>query len=243
MSFSISAIKKNAINAIFDRKNRVLLSAGVFWILTYGLMILYSGLSGYTTYATAVYNALLNSGYDAALSLNWPDTGTVAILLALVCMAMHLILAQGFRGYCLMALRGEEVKFRDIFNCFNFPVKILVIKLLQYFAVWLGSMCFVVPGILAYYSFRLAIYILYDHPEYSAIACLLESFRMMRGKRLSLFMLDLSMLGWFVAREIVALFIIPFVDIWVVPYRYTVLAGFYDHLVALENRPDDIASI
>ena len=52
------------------------------------------------------------------------------------------------------------------------------------------------PGIIAAYRYRQAIYLLIDHPEMSVMDCIRESKRMMAGHKWELFVLDLSFIGW-----------------------------------------------
>lgn len=76
--------------------------------------------------------------------------------------------------------------------------------------------------LLASYRYRLAEFILLDHPEFTAGQCLSLSRMAMKGRKWELFKLDLSFLGW------ILLSIIPFVELWVRPYRAAAVAGWYD---------------
>ena len=79
-----------------------------------------------------------------------------------------------------------------------------------------------------YRRYRLALYILIDHPEKTVIQCIRESKEMMRGHKAELFRLDLSMIGWLLLDMFV-----PFAAVWTAPYTNTVWAMYYE---ALSNR-------
>lgn len=90
--------------------------------------------------------------------------------------------------------------------------------------------------LLAFYRYRLADYLMLDHPEYSAVQCLSLSRMAMRGHNGELFRLDLSFLGWWL------LSLIPFVGLWVRPYAAATVAGWYDERLPafweeVKNRP------
>ena len=103
-------------------------------------------------------------------------------------------------------------------------VKTMFLKKL-YVALW--SLLLVVPGIVAAYRYRQALYLLLDHPEKSAWQCLRESSALMSGHKWELFVLDLSFLGWALLSAMFA----P-VSIWLDPYRAITNAGFYNRLIA-----------
>lgn len=74
----------------------------------------------------------------------------------------------------------------------------------------------------------MALYIMLDNPQLSALDCIRASKQMMDGRKGELFVLDLSFLGWY----LLALF--PFVTIWVTPYTSITEVNFY---LALRDMP------
>lgn len=76
--------------------------------------------------------------------------------------------------------------------------------------------------LLASYRYRLAEFILLDHPEFTAGQCLSLSRMAMKGRKWELFKLDVSFLGWFL------LSLIPFVGLWVRAYHSAASAGWYE---------------
>jgi hypothetical protein len=66
-----------------------------------------------------------------------------------------------------------------------------------------------------------------DHPEYTAKQCIDESRRLMRGKKMKLFLLDLSFIGW----DLVGLLCCCVGALWSSAYMNTARAEFYCDLV------------
>ena len=75
------------------------------------------------------------------------------------------------------------------------------------FFIFLWSMLFVVPGIIAYYRYRFALYNLYDNPGLNIMEALEMSKQQTRGWKLELLKLDLSYLGWMVLSLLPALYV------------------------------------
>ena len=105
--------------------------------------------------------------------------------------------------------------------------RVLWLGILEGLLIFLWSLLLVVPGIVAAYRYRQALYLLLDHPEKSAWQCLRESGALMSGHKWELFVLDLSFLGWAMLSAMFA----P-VSIWLDPYRAITNAGFYNRLIA-----------
>ena len=104
----------------------------------------------------------------------------------------------------------------------------IVLQILSGIFIFLWSLLLVVPGIIAAYRYRQAIYILIDHPEMSVLECISESKRLMKGHKWELFVLDLSFIGWMIlsAPPVLGLF----VSIYTTPYTGLTYALYYEAL-------------
>lgn len=96
-------------------------------------------------------------------------------------------------------------------------------------ALW--TLLFVIPGIVKSYAYSMAYYIKLDHPEYNWKQCLDESQVMMKGYKMTLFVQDLSFLGWL----IVGSFVFGIGTLWVAPYMQATRAQFYNALVGWQE--------
>lgn len=110
---------------------------------------------------------------------------------------VSLVLGSGFTLYCMAIRRGERAEFLALFDGFSVAGKIILLNLLQSLLIGLWSMLFLVPGIVAFYRYRFALYNLYENPHISALEALDMSKRQTQGYKMQLFQLDLSYLGWF----------------------------------------------
>jgi len=105
-------------------------------------------------------------------------------------------LTYGFHLYMSNFVRTSERKIETIFEGFKEFVDNLITGVLQtvYIALW--SLLFVVPGIIAAYSYACTFYIKAAMPELSPSECLAKSKEVMDGYKMKLFLLDLSFIGW-----------------------------------------------
>ena len=106
------------------------------------------------------------------------------------------VLAAGFVMYCMRIYRRERVEYVDIFDGFSFVVKVLGLYFLMVVLIALWSILFVIPGVIAAYRYRFAIYNLYEDPRISPFEALRRSKRQTVGYKMQLFLLDISFLGW-----------------------------------------------
>ena len=80
--------------------------------------------------------------------------------------------------------------------------------------------------------FSVAYNIGYDHPELSSKECVNKSADLMNGNRGSLFLLELSFIGW----AILACFTFGIGLLWLAPYMQVALVCFYDRLYMPEAK-------
>lgn len=146
-----------------------------------------------------------------ALKGNWQ----LAILITLVCgiieflgniehigLAITLLIAlpmsMSYTECFLKIFNKEECQIKDIFSCFSKEKysKYMTVSLLVGIFTFLWSLLFVIPGIIKYYSYSMSQFIALEHPEMGANECIDASKSLMKGKKLDLFLLDLSFIGW-----------------------------------------------
>lgn len=89
--------------------------------------------------------------------------------------------------------------------------------------VFIGTILFVIPGIIVGIMFSQANYILAENPDKSAMECIKESARMMKGHKFDYFVLELSFIGW----SILCVLSLGIGFLWLVPYFEITLTNFY----------------
>ena len=82
------------------------------------------------------------------------------------------------------------------------------------------------PGIIAYYRYSQAFYILAENPEKGIMDCINESKAMMYGHKMDKFVLDLSFILWYLLAGVTC----GIAGIYVTPYVGITNAGFYNSL-------------
>ena len=135
---------------------------------------------------------------------------TSALLAVSIVTAAIIILIIAFRvliGYGLeVGSRKYFVQtgqYKDSKGCYNFAFDsfnfkgIISTMFLKALYTFLWSLLFLIPGIIKSYSYRMVPYILADNPNLGADEAITLSRQMMDGNKFSLFVLELSFLGWY----------------------------------------------
>lgn len=120
-------------------------------------------------------------------------------------------------------ITGNMVRFG-----FGKYFKTLVTYLLVGLLVFLGFICFIIPGFLLAYAYLLVPYLLVDEPELSITETLKRSRLLMKGHKFDAFYLQLSFIGW----AILAIFTLGIGYLWLYPYIVTATGVFYKDVAA-----------
>lgn len=234
MGISRPAIKQNAKLLISTTKPSPVLVGLVCLAITWLLQILSYAVSGQMKsyidtmdqyYAGKVTLEQIMSG---AYVPTVPHTTAWGTLLGIAISLMLVMMSVGFAIYCLRICQFQKAGFGNLFDGFAIFFKAVWLEILMAFFVFLWSLLLVVPGIIALYRYRMALFIMIENPHMSVLECITASKNMMKGHKGELFVLDLSFLGWAI------LTIVPFVIIWVFPYYNTSFTNYY---LALRDMP------
>ena len=104
----------------------------------------------------------------------------------------------GLAMVCLTYLRTRKPDGSLVFEGFGHFGKAFLLNLLILIKVFLWTLLFIIPGIVAAFKYSMAYYVMCDHPEFSASECIRESKRIMTGNKAKLFWLELSFIGWII---------------------------------------------
>ena len=122
--------------------------------------------------------------------------GLGSLFLYFVIVLISPVLGAGFVMYCMGIYRRERMEYSTLFEGFSFVGKVLGLYFLMAALIALWSMLFLIPGIIAMYRYRFAVYNLYEDPTLSPMEALRRSKLQTRGHKMNLFALDMSFLGW-----------------------------------------------
>ena len=139
---------------------------------------------------------MINSGVsymiDSAGGFTVLSFSFVSILVGLVA----LVLNAGYYCYCFGILRREEMPYESLFDAFPFAGKVILLSIVEGVFIFLWSMLFVIPGIIAAYRYSFAMLNLCENPELGVMEALNLSKRQTFGYKWQLFVLQLSFIGW-----------------------------------------------
>jgi len=115
-----------------------------------------------------------------------------------------------------MASRTENPNLKNLFFSFTSGryVNILKTMFLQGLYITLWSMLFVIPGIIKSYEYYFIPYLMAENPDMDAKRAFELSRMMTEGKKMDIFILNLSFIGWYLlgvlACGVGVLFVIPY---------------------------------
>lgn len=139
---------------------------------------------------------MINSGVsymiDSAGGFTVLSFSFVSILVGLVA----LVLNAGYYCYCFGILRREEMPYESLFDAFPFAGKVILLSIVEGVFIFLWSMLFVIPGIIAAYRYSFAMMNLCDDPGIGVMEALRRSKQQTDGNKGTLFLLTMSFLGW-----------------------------------------------
>ncbi len=140
---------------------------------------------------------MINSGasymIDSAGGFTVLSFSFVSILVGLVA----LVLNAGYYCYCFGILRREEMPYESLFDAFPFAGKVILLSIVEGVFIFLWSMLFVIPGIIAAYRYSFAMLNLCENPELGVMETLNLSKQQTNGYKMQLFLLQLSFIGWY----------------------------------------------
>lgn len=143
------------------------------------------------------YDMINNIDFDAfSAALTREGPAPMARLLDLLLAAVVAVIGAGFLIFTLRTIDGSGASYWNLFDGFAMFFRIIWLYIVEGFFIFLWSLLFVFPGIIAMYRYRMAIYLLLEHPEMSVMDCIRESKRLMKGHKWELFVFDLSFIGW-----------------------------------------------
>ena len=162
---------------------------------------------------------MINSGVsymiDSAGGFTVLSFSFVSILVGLVA----LVLNAGYYCYCFGILRREEMPYESLFDAFPFAGKVILLSIVEGVFIFLWSMLFVIPGIIAAYRYSFAMLNLCENPNLGVMEALNLSKRQTNGYKMQLFLLQLSFIGYQIAAVLIALL-----------YEYVIISYLPDSL-------------
>ena len=150
----------------------------------------------------------------------------IALFMALAQMILGGVVQLGYCGYLLKLYDGENAELGDLFSEMDRFIEGFCLSFLRGLFVGLWTMLFIIPGIIATYRYAMSPFILYENPHKSALDAINESKEIMDGRKMDLFILHFSFIGWI----LLAALTLGIGDLWLNPYMSMTEACFYRSL-------------
>ena len=237
-------------NALAGKWKLAITAVCVFILVLQLPMAVFDALFGLNVVSMMTSNGY-TYGMDAGMYVdfynNMPQISALSqIYLLLVAGPMTL----GISLFFLATFRKHDVQVADMFLGFEKFGKALGLFLFMELFIFLWTLLFIIPGIIASIRYSQAFFILADDPDKGIRQCMNESKAMMKGNKAKFFLLSLSFIGWMILSAIPSgivesiggiitsnsfviavfsiiggLFMAP-----VIAYMYSTFAGFYEIL-------------
>lgn len=224
-------IKRGAKELVFTAMPRPMMVALVYMLAS--LLIGYLGgrISG-SPYSVDLEAVRTGTALWDAVAFTPENVRPLGAALDLVMQLLSTVLSTGFTIYCLCVSRRIAAGYANLLDGFGIFLRVIWMRILVGLFTALWTLLFVIPGLIAAYGYRQAVYLMLDHPDWSCLRCIRESKALMRGHKWELFVLDLSFLGWAL---LTGLFFPVYV--YVLPFMELSYAEYYNRLTGVSAAP------
>lgn len=164
---------------------------------------------------------------------NWiPAIGAVVVsflisaVLGLIPFAPLVIsgpLSLGLAIFFLNIAKGKEPRFEQILDGFKQFATAFFVTILSFLFIFLWSLLLIIPGIMASLSYSMAVFIIAEDKEISALDAITKSKEMMQGNKMELFIMFLIFFGM----SLLCLLTLGIGFLWLIPFSYLSFANFY----------------
>ena len=213
-------LKMDAKAAMQQANPHPVLVTLVYLVILAAVNFVVSMMSGFSSLFT-----VLVTDPDAAAAISMGML-VPSLLLSLAATLVIGFIQMGYTAYTLRVVNRQPAGINDLFAYARYCLKIWGLTIVMGVFVMLWSLLFWVPGVIAYYRYSQALYILAENPEKGIMDCINESKAMMYGHKMDKFVLDLSFILWYLLAGITC----GIAGIYVTPYVGVTNAGFYNSL-------------
>lgn len=190
----------------------------------------------------------VNTAANTVLDLLQTLRGRIGLFFGVLLGLYGIVMHYGYLSYCLETLRSRQPGYGELFSRFYMVGKIILAELLCSLFIFLWSLLFVIPGIIASYRYQMVPYLLLDDPDLPVLEAIRQSKEMMYGRKWELFVLQMSFLPWILgisvavgvlstvvlavtvsgeAYYLVTLLLTSAGSLFLTPYQYLTISGWY----------------
>ncbi len=160
---------------------------------------------------TAILTMLLATAIGSApgllLTFLFPESEPIQMFISVYSWFITGPLTLGLMGFYLKLFRQQRAAVGDALAGFSYFRNAMGLYLVMMIKIFLWSLLFVIPGIIAAFRYSQAWFILADEPTKDPESCLQESSLIMEGNKDKLFNLSISFIGWMLIASAPQIFI------------------------------------
>jgi uncharacterized membrane protein len=149
--------------------------------------------------------------------------GGIILLGLVLSVVISSLVSIGYAQFNIDLVEGNDPRIATLFSKGKQVGTAIIANLLVFIRVFIGTILFIIPGIIAAFQYSMVNYIIAENPGIKAREALERSKEMMRGNKFRFFRLGLSFLGW----SILVVLTFGIAGIWVGPYIEASFAAFY----------------
>ena len=180
-----------------------------------------------------------NGGVDSEVGMFILASLPIIIIASLFAAVIYFVLGSfigvGYAKFNLNLVDKKNAAFETLFEYFSRWKTTTIARLLRALYVFLWSLLFIIPGIVAGFSYAMTDYILAEDPELTADEAISQSKSIMMGNKWRFFCLQFSFIGW----DILATLAFGIGHLWLTPYKQAAYAAFYREVSGTEFFPEE----
>ena len=180
-------------------------------------------------------NGGVDSEVGAFILASLPIIIIASLFAAVIYFALGSFIGVGYAKFNLNLVDKKNAAFETLFEYFSHWKTTTIARLLRALYVFLWSLLFIIPGIVAGFSYAMTDYILAEDPELTVDEAISQSKSIMMGNKWRFFCLQFSFIGW----DILATLAFGVGHLWLTPYKQAAYAAFYREVSGTEFYPEE----
>lgn len=180
-------------------------------------------------------NGGVDSEVGAFILASLPIIIIASLFAAVIYFVLGSFIGVGYAKFNLNLVDKKNAAFETLFEYFSYWKTTTIARLLRALYVFLWSLLFIIPGIVAGFSYAMTDYILAEDPELTADEAISQSKSIMMGNKWRFFCLQFSFIGW----DILATLAFGIGHLWLTPYKQAAYAAFYREVSGTEFFPEE----
>jgi uncharacterized membrane protein len=154
-----------------------------------------------------------------------PGMPALNLLFSVLALLVSGYVTYGFTKMMIGVTKNEQPNIENVLTSSvkDQPIKAPLLMFITNVFLALWTLLFIIPGLVKSYSYAMTSFILVNEPNIQPVDAITKSRKLMDGKKMQLFLLDLSYVGWY----ILSLFTLGILFIWVSPWHQTARTLFF----------------